>query len=166
MPDQQDQFVVRSTGRVRGGLSLVEIIIVVAILAILASIVIPRFNSSSQMARVNATANDLRTFETAINVYAMKCNGVMPKTKGEFKTGIQAYLPTGALDTKPSIGGEFDFRTWVETNTAGIAISNAQYAVLFTELDKELDDGNLGTGRLVSTGSNEITFYVFGAVPD
>ncbi len=150
----------------RHGLSLVEVIIVVAILAILASMVIPRFNNSSQMARRNSTIKDMRTFETAINVFAMKNNGVMPEQSAELRAGIQVYLPAGALDTTPSIGGEFGFRSWSDTGTAAITVTDAQYPALFVEIDGELDDGALSTGRVRSTETDQITFYVFGPVPD
>jgi general secretion pathway protein G len=55
--------------RRRSGFTLVEILIVVVILGILASIVVPQFSNASQTARQNTLREDLQYLRTQVNVY-------------------------------------------------------------------------------------------------
>ncbi|MHC4575646.1 MAG: type IV pilin protein [Planctomycetota bacterium] len=52
------------------GFSLIELIIVVAILGIVAAIVVPQFQSHTAQARESAAKKNLRVLRTAINLYA------------------------------------------------------------------------------------------------
>ncbi len=61
-----------------GGFSLVELIIVIAILGILAAIVVPRFTNASEVAQSNALKEDLRILRTQIMVYRVQHNGNPP----------------------------------------------------------------------------------------
>jgi len=149
----------------RRAFSFVEIIIVVAILSILGAMVIPRFNDQSNLARVNATVKDLRTFETAVNVYAMKNNGSMPTTNSELQSEVEAYLPAGSTSAIPPIGGNYGFHSWSDSDSAAVAVWGALFPTLRVEIDREIDDGNLTTGRVRSGPNNGVIFYVFGPIP-
>ncbi|MGA2915089.1 MAG: prepilin-type N-terminal cleavage/methylation domain-containing protein [Sedimentisphaerales bacterium] len=59
----------------RKGFTLVEILIVVAILGILAAIVIPHFTSASDEAKLSALASDLQTIRTQLELYKSQHNG-------------------------------------------------------------------------------------------
>ena len=59
-------------GRVRGGFTLVEILIVVIILGILASIVIPQFSTASEDARRNSLISLLQTLRSQIELYKLQ----------------------------------------------------------------------------------------------
>ncbi len=58
--------------------TLVEVLIVVAILGILAAIVIPQFQSHSQEAKEAAAKDNLRILRNAIELYAAQHNDVAP----------------------------------------------------------------------------------------
>jgi prepilin-type N-terminal cleavage/methylation domain-containing protein len=58
--------------------TLVEVLIVVAILGILAAIVLPQFQSHTQQARESAAKENLRILRNAIELYAARHNGVPP----------------------------------------------------------------------------------------
>lgn len=58
--------------------SLVEILIVVAILGILAAIVLPEFQAHTQEAKESAAKSNLHTLRTGIEVYAAQHNGTPP----------------------------------------------------------------------------------------
>ncbi|GAH74356.1 unnamed protein product, partial [marine sediment metagenome] len=58
--------------------TLVEILIVVAILGILAAIVIPQFQAHSQEAKEAAAKDNLRILRNAIELYAVQHGGVPP----------------------------------------------------------------------------------------
>ncbi len=60
------------------GFSLVELMIVVAVLGILAAIVVPQFQSYTTQAKEASAKSDLRTLRSAIELYTVQHNGVPP----------------------------------------------------------------------------------------
>ncbi len=147
------------------GLSFVEILIVVAILGILAAMVIPQYKNTSDTAKVNATLKDFGTFETAINVYAMKQNGVLPSSGSLLQAAISGYLPGGGANAVPGVGGQYNFYSWSATNSAAVSVSGSPNVGLLNQIDIDLDDGVASTGRVRITASNEVFYFVFGPVP-
>jgi general secretion pathway protein G len=76
--------------KIRRGFTLVEILIVVVILGILASIVIPQFSSASHQARENTLKDDLRYLRVQIQVFKAQHKDVAPGYPG----GSVAAAPT------------------------------------------------------------------------
>ena len=62
----------------QNGFTLIEILIVVIILGILASIIIPQFSNASEQARENILRETLRNLRTQINVYRAQHNDISP----------------------------------------------------------------------------------------
>ena len=60
--------------RQRGGFTLIEIMIVVAIVALLASIAMPGFLRARKRAQASRVINDLRHLDSAIDQYALETN--------------------------------------------------------------------------------------------
>ncbi len=60
------------------GFTLVEILIVVAILGILASVIIPEYRNYTQKAKESAAKENLQMLRSAIERYAIQHNGVAP----------------------------------------------------------------------------------------
>jgi len=58
--------------------SLVELMIVVAVLGILAAIVVPQFQSHSTQARESAAKSNLRILRSAVELYATQHNDIPP----------------------------------------------------------------------------------------
>jgi general secretion pathway protein G len=74
------------------GFTLVEILIVILILGILATIVIPQFSSASQQARENTLRDDLRFMRTQIGVFQAQHRDKPPGYPG----GNMAVAPSAA----------------------------------------------------------------------
>src|SRR5437868_13278616 len=63
----------------RGGFTLVEIMIVVAIIALLAAIAVPGFLRARKRSQASRIINDLRLIDSAVDQYAIETN----KTSGQ-----------------------------------------------------------------------------------
>ncbi len=125
----------------RKAFSIVELMIVVAILGILAAIVVPQFNSQSETAMRATARTNLQTFRSAISLYASRNGGIGPgypsndtaqaptdPTLEAQLTGLGGYLTEmpenpfnrkttcmvlGNLDTFPSEPTETDTYGWI-----------------------------------------------------
>src|SRR6266446_1718625 len=58
----------------RGGFTLVEIMIVVAIIALLAAIAVPGFLRARKRSQASRVVNDLRMLDAAVDQYAIETN--------------------------------------------------------------------------------------------
>src|SRR5438067_7758647 len=63
-----------STAKSRTGFTLVEIMIVVAIIALLAAIAVPGFLRARKRSQASRTLNDLRMIDSAVDQYAIETN--------------------------------------------------------------------------------------------
>jgi prepilin-type N-terminal cleavage/methylation domain-containing protein len=79
----------------RGGFTLVEIMIVVAIIALLAAIAVPNFLRARKRSQATRILEDLRIIDSAVDQYAIENN----KSTGDtvIWTDIQNYLKTGSV---------------------------------------------------------------------
>jgi len=77
------------------GFTLVEIMIVVAIIALLASIAVPNFLRARKRSQATRIMEDLRQLDGAMDMYAMENN----KTTGMNPTfnDLKAYIKTGTV---------------------------------------------------------------------
>ena len=91
----------------RGGFTLVEIMIVVAIIALLAAIAVPGFLRARKRSQASRVLNDLRLIDAAVDQYAIENN----KTSGDvvptaawtayLKSGTSLYSTGGDLFSHP-----------------------------------------------------------------
>jgi len=112
----------------RGGFTLVEIMIVVAIIALLAAIAVPGFLRSRKRSQATAILNDARIISGAIDQYAIESNQVgsasvsIPVLKGYFKPASRLYVqaPSGTLSDilgNPYVTSTFDASVRVSSAT-------------------------------------------------
>lgn len=73
--------------RSEGGFTLLEILVVVVILGILASIIVPKIMRRPEEARRTKAIIDIKAIETALNLYRLD-NGVYPSTE----QGLEALV--------------------------------------------------------------------------
>ena len=94
----------------RGGFTLVEIMIVVAIIALLAAIAVPNFLRARKRSQATRILEDLRMIDSAIDQYAIENN----KAGGDAVTwtAAQLYLKKGSALYNSSgndmLGGQFN----------------------------------------------------------
>src|SRR5258708_12835356 len=83
----------------RGGFTLVEIMIVVAIIALLAAIAVPNFLRARKRSQATRILEDLRIVDSAIDQYAIENN----KSGGATVKwdDIQNYLKKGSVPNNP-----------------------------------------------------------------
>ena len=99
--------------RNRGGFTLVEIMIVVAIIALLAAIAVPNFLRARKRSQATRILEDLRMIDSAIDQYAIEANKVAGQTVPW--TAIKEYLkPNTQLYTSGAsvIGGSYSGGTY------------------------------------------------------
>ncbi len=93
----------------RGGFTLVEIMIVVAIIALLAAIAVPNFLRSRKRSQATQVLEDLRIIDSAVDQYAIETN----KSSGATVAwaDVQKYIKTGtrlyASGQKDILGNTF-----------------------------------------------------------
>ncbi len=140
--------------RKSGGFTLIEIMIVVAIIALLAALALPTFlraKASSQNAKF---VNALRCASSAIEMYAGEHNGTFPAdaNRGVVPDGLASYLDPTLDWTQPTpIGGlwDWDFNVFGITAAVSVVSPTAAQSQLL-EIDRGFDDGDLSTGRFQS----------------
>ena len=82
----------------RGGFTLVEIMIVVAIIALLAAIAVPGFLRARKRSQASRIINDLRLIDSAVDQYAIENNKAtgatltVPDWTKYLKAGTNLYL--------------------------------------------------------------------------
>jgi prepilin-type N-terminal cleavage/methylation domain-containing protein len=79
----------------KSGFTLVEIMIVVAIIALLAAIAVPNFLRARKRSQATRTIEDLRMIDSALDQYAIENNKGAGATANW--TDVRAYLKTGSL---------------------------------------------------------------------
>jgi type IV pilus assembly protein PilA len=149
-----------ASSRLRAGFTLVEIMIVVVIIGLLATLALPAFSRVRQASHHARFISDLRTFTQAFESY-MTQNGAWPPNAG---TGI---VPAGmsAADFKisawttaqNSVGGRWNW----DFNNSGVVAAIATTGVTATDaqmasIDARIDDGDLTTGLFRKVGSRFI----------
>ena len=87
----------------RGGFTLVEIMIVVAIIALLAAIAVPGFLRARKRSQASRILNDLRLIDAAVDQYAIETNRATGFTvvpgdwKNYLKKGTALYNTTNSI---------------------------------------------------------------------
>jgi general secretion pathway protein G len=126
------------------GFTLVEILIVVVILGILATIVIPQFSNASQTARQNTLKDELRYLRTQIVVYNAQHLDVPP--------GYPGGNPTGTPDQTDFLNQMTQY-TDDHGNTSATFSSTYQFGPYLSQMPVN-SVNNLSTLTVVANGAS------------
>ncbi len=114
--------------RRRNGFSLLEMLIVVSIILILATVAVPKFASAGKSAKIAKIQADLHTISNAAALYEID-NGTYPSSVSDLvskgsngKSYLQGEptLPDGSkysIDSEGVVSGTFDGVTYDSTNS-------------------------------------------------
>lgn len=105
--------------------TLVEILIVVVILGILASIVVPKLSNASQTARENTLHDDIRFLRTQFTVYGAQHHDVFPGYPG----GDTTQTPTG-----PTLVAQMTLYTDERGNTSATGSTTYSYGPYLSQM--------------------------------
>ncbi len=131
--------------------TLIEILVVVLLLGILASIVIVRIKSPSDDAKRSVFTQNLRSFQQGLSLYRTSLNHYPPNAaSGVCPDELVGYVDATAFAQPTPLGGSWD----VETNASGILLgigvhfngAESQDDAFMVQIDRMLDDGDLATG--------------------
>jgi prepilin-type N-terminal cleavage/methylation domain-containing protein len=136
------------------GFTLVEILIVVVLLAILASIVMPQFKGTKKQAENAAFVSNVKLFATAFQLYQIR-NGQFPPDvdRGVLPNGMSQYIDPADWTGGTPLGGRWDWDANVYGVVAGVSVVEFdRTAAEMAEVDALIDDGNPATGAFRNAG--------------
>ncbi len=128
---QQKNHILRS---VQSGFTLIEIMIVVVIIGILASVIVPRIMENPGKARIAKAKNDIRTLESALEIYKLD-NYVYPTTD----QGLEALVSKSTTPPVPANWNKGGYIKQLRTDPWGNA-----YLYLNPGIHGEIDIYSLG----------------------
>lgn len=137
--------------------TLIELLIVVAILGILSAIAVPNFLNAQTRARLAQTVGSMKSIQTAIHAYTVDY-GMAPIDRGADAENGRTYLAlTTPISYLQSIDPFLDaFKTHLEDDTGLYYAYGAPYHI------GRMDD----TARIHSFKREHITYFLFSWGPD
>jgi general secretion pathway protein G len=76
----------------QSGFTLIELILVTVIIAVLAGMVTLSLRGTATDAKIRAALGDIKTYQSAIDLYALEHNDQFPKTLDALVSGRKKYL--------------------------------------------------------------------------
>ena len=145
------------------GFSLVEVLVVVAVIGILVAIAIGVISGVTGRAKVRATASDFRTFQSAFVAYSILEGNFPPDAHNSVPAGVgmEVYLTKESFEREAPISGRYNWEGPDRYPYAGISLTTTNASVgELLDLDRILDDGDLSTGSFRQMANGRYTFVV------
>ncbi len=137
------------------GFTLVEVMVVVVVIGLLATMAIAAFNKNRRKTQNTTFINDIRVLVEAAEQFMLETGLHLESAdarQGEIPTGFDVYI-SGA-----KWFGETEYNSAGVTSAIGVHRPNASGTQL-QEIDDDFDDGDLATGQIRTLSGNHI-FYI------
>ncbi|WP_370822028.1 type II secretion system protein [Phascolarctobacterium faecium] len=135
----------------RKGFTLVELVVVIAILGILAGLAIPRFIGATETARGARVIADLRTVESALSMYYAKNGNFYDSATGTNLITVKGLVENGLLAAEPiPPTGKMKIEGTANFDTA-VAVPTGSY---------EIKKGDTGVEAEVQLGGKNISHFL------
>lgn len=141
------------------GFTLLELLIVVAVIGVLAAIAIPNYQSSRDRAKAAVVVAELRNFSSAFFAFYTTNLEFPPDNHEAIPPGMENLLPP-QFEQTTAIGGRYNWEGPDGYPYAGISISSGAEPRLAQLVDKIMDDGNPGSGRFRITSNGRPTYIL------
>lgn len=139
--------VVNRTSR-RGGFTLLEVLLVLAILGVIAAIVVPNLLGRQQKANVDKTKLDIKALESALDLYAIDHDGELPQ-------GGQDVMLAAVLEPKDRDGREMDPYLSKQPKDAWGSVLNYRYPSTHQTVKSRADIWSNGPDKKNDDGSGD-----------
>jgi prepilin-type N-terminal cleavage/methylation domain-containing protein len=143
----------------RAGFTLVEIMIVVAIIGLLLGIALPSFVKARKRAQATAFVACLRVASDAFTMRAAEAGQFPPDgMPGGMPAGMGPYLAKMAWAERTPIGGRWDWDNGQFGFKAGVSVYQPDRTPQeMEEIDAMIDDGDLSKGAFRSRADGYIS---------
>jgi prepilin-type N-terminal cleavage/methylation domain-containing protein len=146
--------------RGRRGFTLVEVMLVFAVIALIGSIAIPSYMRARRRGQTGALMNELRTTADAFQIYLSE-KRTLPLGDGSFSTvpaGMANYMPNPSTWTTVPPGGGYWYWYNVGREVWGfsglIGVYNPRFSPeQLDQIDSSMDDGDPNTGGIRVAGN-------------
>ena len=133
--------------RANGAFTLVEIMVVVVIIGLLATIAVAAFRRIRERTLVSRYVNDFRQFESAFSRYCAETGQwPAPASAGTIPAGMAGYLTASFTEASP-MGGHYQ---WSGPSATVVLRGSQATDALMQRVDAALDDGDLATGEFIT----------------
>lgn len=108
------------------GFTIVELLVVIVVIGILASIVLVSYSGSQEQTYYNRAKTELTTMTNAIKLYSLKYNTYPPDVSRGLPSGIEEFVtkdPNVLWPLGPWPGSVYDYENWVINGVTTIQIS-------------------------------------------